>query len=95
MPLQHDKLVGIASILKALAHPLRLGIVYLLAERESLKVTEIYTQLDIGQAEASRQLGILRRTGLLVSRRTGKNIWYSLKDQKILDILRSAEGFMG
>ena len=94
MPLQHDKLVGIAAILKALAHPLRLGIVYLLAERESLKVTEIYTQLDIGQAEASRQLGILRRTGLLISRRSGKNIWYSLKDPKILEVLKSTEGLV-
>ncbi len=94
MPLQHNKLVGIASILKALAHPLRLGIVYLLADREALKVTEIYTQLNIGQAEASRQLGILRRSGLLNSKRNGKNIWYSLKDRKILEIINSTEAFV-
>jgi len=93
MPLQHEKLVSIATTLKALAHPLRLGIVYLLADREALKVTDIYTKLGIGQAEASRQLGILRRTGLLNSKRTGKNIWYSLKDRQILEILSSAERF--
>ena len=93
MPLQHDKLVGIAALLKALAHPLRLGIIYLLADREPLKVTEIYTRLNIGQAEASRQLGILKRSGLLRSERTGKNIWYSLKDRSLLDLLRQAESY--
>lgn len=92
MPLQDNNLGRIAAILKALAHPLRLGIVYLLSEHDAMRVTEIYKRLNIGQAEASRQLGVLRRSGLLNAERSGKNIWYSLKNRKVLDVLKSAEG---
>ena len=59
----------------------------------SATLTEIYTRLNIGQAEASRQLGILKRSGLLQSERTGKNIWYSLKDRSLLDLLHQAEAY--
>lgn len=71
-----------ADTLKALAHPRRLEIVYLLKDQE-LCVSEIYSMLDLPQANVSQHLMILREAKLVTSRKDGKTICYKLAHPNI------------
>ena len=81
-----EKLEMAASKLRAIAHPMRIAIIDLLNENQ-LSVTEIYKQLNIEQAAASHHLNILKSKGVLSSRRDGKKIYYSLKNQTLTEII--------
>jgi DNA-binding transcriptional ArsR family regulator len=81
------KLEMAASKLRAIAHPMRIAIIDLLNEKGKLNVTEIYTHLDIEQAAASHHLNILKNKGVLTSRRAGKQIFYSLKNVTLTEII--------
>ncbi|MBN2175504.1 MAG: helix-turn-helix transcriptional regulator [Bacteroidales bacterium] len=81
------KLEMAASKLRAIAHPMRIAIIDLLHEREKLSVTEIYSALDIEQASASHHLNILKNKGVLISRREGKKIFYSLRSITLTEII--------
>ncbi|MFP4471442.1 MAG: ArsR/SmtB family transcription factor [Bacteroidales bacterium] len=86
MKLDIDKLEMAASKLRAIAHPMRIAIIDLLHEKQ-LSVTEIYERLNIEQASASHHLNILKSKGVLTSRRNGKKIYYSLKNQTLTEII--------
>ncbi len=81
------KLEMAASKLRAIAHPMRIAIIDLLNEKPKLSVTEIYSKLDIEQASASHHLNILKNKGVLVSKREGKKIYYSLKNVTLTEII--------
>ena len=81
------KLEMAASKLRAIAHPMRIAIIDLLNEKPKLSVTEIYSKLDIEQASASHHLNILKNKGVLVSKREGKKIFYSLKSVTLTEII--------
>ena len=71
--------MGMASILqslKTLADPTRLRILALVLEEE-LTVAELQEALGMGQSRISASLGQLRRQGLVLDRRVGKNIHYA------------------
>jgi ArsR family transcriptional regulator len=71
--------MGMASILqslRALAEPTRLRLLSLLLEEE-LTVAELQEALGMGQSRISASLGMLRRQGLVLDRRVGKNIYYT------------------
>lgn len=81
------KLEAAASKLRAIAHPMRIAIIDLLHENQKQSVTEIYKKLNIEQASASHHLNILKNKGVLVSKRDGKKIYYSLKNQTLTEII--------
>jgi DNA-binding transcriptional ArsR family regulator len=82
-----DKLEKAASKLRAMAHPMRIAIVDLLTSNKKLTVTEIYNKLSIEQATASHHLNILKNKGLLESKRNGKMILYSLKNDALTRLI--------
>jgi len=69
------------QLFKAFADETRLRILNLVAERERC-VCEFQRVLRVPQPTISRHLRYLRRSGLLVSRRHGKWIHYSLATPK-------------
>lgn len=75
-----------ANLLQALAHPKRLEILNLIAQK-SLTVTEIYSMLDLPQANISQHLQLLREAGIVIAKREGKEIYYRLKNKKIKEYL--------
>lgn len=80
-----------ASLLKSLSHPRRLEILQLLRNQE-LSVTEIYTMLDLPQANISQNLKILKSAGVINSKKDGKQIYYRIADPKFIkasDLFRS------
>ncbi|MBP7700551.1 metalloregulator ArsR/SmtB family transcription factor [Candidatus Woesebacteria bacterium] len=79
-----------ADLLQSLAHPRRLEIIQLLRDQE-LPVSDIHTMLDLPQANISQHLMILRDAQVVKTRRDGKQVYYSLNNEKILqanDLLR-------
>lgn len=75
-----------AGVAKALGHPHRLEILELLAQGER-SVEALAGRAGLSVANASQHLRLLRRTGLLASRRSGKQILYRLSDPAVLDLL--------
>ncbi len=86
LTLDIEKLEMAASKLRAIAHPMRIAIIDLLNETQ-MSVTEIYNKLNIEQAAASHHLNILKSKGVLNSKRDGKKIYYSLKNQTLTEII--------
>ena len=85
--LSPESLERAASMLKAIAHPVRITIVGCLEDGKKRTVTEIHKQLGIEQSTASHHLGILKDKGVLASKREGKNTWYYLKHENLKTIL--------
>ncbi len=75
-----------AEVLKAVAHPLRLRIVDLLAKDE-LCVGEITATLGEKQSITSQQLTILKNRGILASRRDGARVFYRLENKNVTQVL--------
>ncbi|MEI6321511.1 MAG: metalloregulator ArsR/SmtB family transcription factor [bacterium] len=68
--------VSILQSLRALSEPTRLRLLSLLFHEE-LTVAELQETLGMGQSRISASLGQLRRQGLVLDRRVGKNIYYA------------------
>jgi DNA-binding transcriptional ArsR family regulator len=69
------------DFLKALASPTRQRIMMLFARGAELSVNEVAEQAGIGQSTASQQLDLLRRGGIVTSRREGKTVLYRADKQ--------------
>ena len=72
--------------LKLLANEDRLLLLCQLSQGE-LCVSDLEEELGIRQPTLSQQLGVLRTEGVVTTRRQGKNIFYSVADPKLLEIL--------
>lgn len=83
-----EKLERASYVLKAVAHPTRIAIVDLLDQCEKLCVSELQRKLLIEQAVLSHHLINMRDKGILKTERNGKNIYYSLTDKTITNIIQ-------
>jgi DNA-binding transcriptional ArsR family regulator len=77
-----------AVLLKAMASPVRLRILCLLAERE-MPVGEIAERLQIREQSTSQQLALLRLEGLIVPRKDAQRVYYSLASAEIDRLLET------
>ena len=75
------------ALLKNLANEERLMLLCQLVEGER-SVGELETLTGIRQPTLSQQLGVLRREGLVSTRRDGKFIWYQLADVRALQLMQ-------
>jgi len=75
-----------AMILRALNHKLRQQLLKLIDEHQKITVTEIYISLRLEQSVVSQHLAILRRAGIVITKREGKFIFYSLNYKRIQEI---------
>ena len=83
-----------SMILRALNHKLRQQIIKLLDEHQKMTVTEIYVKLRLEQSVASQHLAILRRAGIVGTRREGKFIYYAINYTRVKDISHFVEEFL-
>jgi DNA-binding transcriptional ArsR family regulator len=72
--------------LKVLANEDRLLLLCQLSQGE-MCVSDLEQKLGIHQPTLSQQLGVLRGEGVVQTRREGKNIFYSVADRAMLEIL--------
>ena len=80
-----------AGIFQALAHPTRIAIVEILRDEKDVPVTRIYERLGLEQANASQHLAVLRAKQIVIGRKVGNQVFYSLRDPilgKVLDLMR-------
>jgi DNA-binding transcriptional ArsR family regulator len=90
IPGNPDRAVHLAEILKAVAHPIRLGIVAILVEG-SENVTALADRLGAPQAIVSQQLRILRGHGLVAVTREGGFATYRLVERNLEGLVRCME----
>ncbi|MFS1523388.1 metalloregulator ArsR/SmtB family transcription factor [Microbulbifer sp. 2304DJ12-6] len=76
------------AMLRSLANRDRLLLLCQLSQEE-LNVSELEKQLDIHQPSLSQQLGVLRREGLVATRRAGKHIYYRVAAPRALSLLQT------
>jgi DNA-binding transcriptional ArsR family regulator len=65
-----------AHVLRAVRNKTRQKILKLIHDQEPITVTEIYKKLKLELSVASQQLGILRQSKFVVTKRSGKQIYY-------------------
>ncbi|EIJ78485.1 ArsR family transcriptional regulator [Bacillus methanolicus PB1] len=78
-----------ADFFKALAHPLRIRILELLAEGEK-NVNELQTLIGTEGSAVSQQLSVLRSKNIVNGTKDGNRVLYSLRDPMIIDLLNIA-----
>lgn len=75
-----------AEIFQALGHPTRIAIVEALRDGE-LPAGRLIEMLGLEQANASQHFSVLRARMVLVNRRAGNQVFYSLRDPAIIEVL--------
>ena len=88
-PGQED-ITAIAEIFKALSDPSRLKIVLALLKQEHC-VCDIAVICNQTESAISHQLSHLKNQDLVRDRRDGKEIYYSIADQHVFDIINEAQ----
>ena len=76
------------AMLKLLGNEDRLLLLCQLSQQERT-VGELEQLTGVSQPTLSQQLGILRREGLVTTRREGKFIWYQLADNRALQLMQA------
>lgn len=76
----------VVGILKSLANTDRLLILCHLSQQE-LNVSQIEEITRINQPTLSQQLMMLRKSDVVSTRRDGKQIYYSIKDERLISVL--------
>lgn len=76
------------AALKALGNPERLLLLCQLSQGER-SVGELEAALGIRQPTLSQQLGVLRREGMVDTRRDGKSVIYRVADDRLLTLLQT------
>jgi len=83
----YDKLQYSATLMKALAHPLRLKILEYIDSQGVINVNNIYNTLKLEQSVTSQHLRLLRLAGVVNARKEGKFVKYDIN----YSVLRKAE----
>lgn len=79
-----------ADFFKALAHPLRIKILEILAQGDK-SVNEILELLELEGSAVSQQLSILRSKNIVIGNKDGNRVIYSLRDPAIIELLSVAK----
>ncbi|GGS54106.1 ArsR/SmtB family transcription factor [Actinokineospora fastidiosa] len=78
-----------AEFFKTLGHPARIRVLELLSQREHA-VAEMLPEVGIEAANLSQQLAVLRRAGLVATRKEGSTVYYSLTSPYVAELLAVA-----
>lgn len=79
-----------ADLFKALGHPARIRVLEVLTEGERT-VSDLQPHVGIESSHLSQQLGVLRRAGLVTSRKVGTSVVYALRDPAVAELLAVAK----
>ena len=84
----------LARFFNGFANSTRLSILLLLARRGETKVGDLVRELGAPQPRVSDHLGCLAWCGYVKVRREGRNAYYSVVDDRVLEILRLGEALL-
>ncbi len=85
----------LAKLLDGFANPVRLSALMVLARRGEMSVGQLVEAIGAPQPRVSDHLRCLSWCGYVRARRDGNNVLYCLADERVLGILKLAEGILG
>lgn len=84
-----QKSAEISRMLKTIGNERRLVILCQLAAHDELSVSSLVDAMSIGQSALSQHLAKMREEEILKTRRDGQNIYYSIADARISELMRT------
>ncbi len=91
---ESEEMCVLARFFNGFANSTRLSILLLLARRGETKVGELVRELGAPQPRVSDHLRCLAWCGYVKVRREGRNAYYSVADDRVLEILRLGEAML-
>lgn len=82
-----------AEFFKTLGHPVRIRVLELLCLREHA-VSELLAEIEVESANLSQQLAVLRRAGLVRTRKQGSAVYYSLTSPEVSELMAVARSIL-
>ncbi|MCK9904762.1 transcriptional regulator [Parafrankia colletiae] len=82
-----------AEFFRTLGHPARIRALELLSERE-WSVSELVPEVGLEASHLSQQLGVLRRAGLVTTRKQGTTVFYAVASPEIVTLLAVARSIL-
>lgn len=86
LKLIYPELRKVVLTIRAVNHDLRKEIIRLLTIQDKMTVTQLYVKLRLEQSVASQHLAILRKSGIVVTEREGKFIYYILNKERLKEV---------
>lgn len=78
-----------AEFFRMLGHPVRIRVLELLQDGPS-PVRDLLAAIEVEPSSLSQQLAVLRRSGIVTSRREGSTVVYALASRDVADLLGAA-----
>lgn len=91
---ESEEMCLLAKFLNGLANSTRLSILLLLSRRTEMNVGELVRELGAPQPRVSDHLRCLAWCGYVQVRREGRNAYYSIADERAMQILVLAESLL-
>ncbi len=91
---ESEEMCLLARFFNGFANSTRLSILLLLARRGETKVGDLVSELGAPQPRVSDHLRCLSWCGYVKVRRTGRNAYYSIADDRVLEMLRLGEALL-
>ena len=85
-------ILSVASLLRALGNERRLALMFYMLQGER-PVGDFEALVGLSQSALSQYLALLHRKGLVKRRRVRQNVFYSIKDERIVALLHLLNGF--
>ena len=91
---ESEEMCLLARFFNGFANSTRLSILLLLAQRGEMKVGELVNELGAPQPRVSDHLRWLAWGGYVEVRREGRNAYYSVADERVLEVLKLGESLL-
>ncbi|MFF6999254.1 ArsR/SmtB family transcription factor [Streptomyces sp. NPDC008313] len=78
-----------AEFFRMLGHPVRIRVLELLQDGP-MPVRDLLAAIEVEPSGLSQQLAVLRRSGIVTSRREGSTVVYALASGDVADLMRAA-----
>ena len=91
---ESEEMCLLAKFFNGLANSTRLSILLLLSQRGEMKVGELVEELGAPQPRVSDHLRCLAWCGYVQVRREGRNAYYCVTDERVLEVLRLGESLL-
>lgn len=91
---ESEEMCLLAKFFNGFANSTRLSILLLLTQRSEMKVGELVSELGAPQPRVSDHLRCLAWCGYVQVRREGRNAYYSVSDERVLEVLKLGEALL-
>src|SRR5918997_3550179 len=91
---ESEEMCLLAKFFNGFANSTRLSILLLLSQRGEMKVGELVSEVGAPQPRVSDHLRCLSWCGYVDVRREGRNAFYSVADERVLEVLKMGEALL-